>query len=93
MRASKGFRRGTRVRLRSSRRTTVNDRLRSFTLGEKTSIVINPSVHEGMPHPRYQGRVGVIKDRRGKAYVVDIKDGDKNKSLVVYPEHLKPITA
>ncbi len=94
MRASKGFRRGTRSRLSSSgRRITVNDKLKSFSIGDKVCIVLNSSQHKAMPHPRYQGSVGVVKGTRGNAYLVSINDGGKSKTLISYPEHLKAVKA
>ncbi|MEM0269186.1 MAG: 50S ribosomal protein L21e, partial [Candidatus Korarchaeum sp.] len=48
-----------------------------------------PSVRRGMPHRRYQGKVGVVTGRRGDAYLVDIKLGGKTKHLIVLPVHLK----
>ncbi|TDA32769.1 MAG: 50S ribosomal protein L21e, partial [Hadesarchaea archaeon] len=49
---------------------------------------IEPSVQKGRPHPRYQGRVGVVRGRRGKAYEVEITDGGKIKKVIILPEHL-----
>ena len=43
-----------------------------------------------MPHPRFQGRTGVVVGQRGRAYIVQIRDGGKIKTLFVRPEHLKP---
>ncbi len=92
MRASKGFRRGTRRRLKNKgHRLTVNERLKELEKGKKVCIVINPSVHDAMPHPRYQGKFGEVVDKRGKAYLVNIKDGGKTKTIISYPEHLKEI--
>ena len=44
----------------------------------------------GMPHPRFLGTTGRIVERRGRAYVVQIRDGHMTKTLLVRPEHLKP---
>jgi len=46
-----------------------------------------------MPHRRYFGRVGVIVERRGRSYVVNVPVGDAVKELVIRPEHLRPHTA
>jgi len=43
-----------------------------------------------MPHRRYHGRVGVIMDKRGRAYVVNVTQGEAIKEITVRPEHLKP---
>lgn len=64
--------------------------LYEYKVGEKVVIRIEPSIHKGMPHPRYQGKVGVVQQRRGRAYVVDIKEGTTIKRLIARPEHLVP---
>jgi len=46
-----------------------------------------------MPHRRYQGKTGVILGVRGKSYEVKVKLGDKEKILVIRPEHLAPVLA
>jgi large subunit ribosomal protein L21e len=61
-----------------------------YSPGEKVVIDIDPSVHNGMPFRRFQGKVGVIKEVRGRAYVLEIIDGDKKKLVISRPEHLKP---
>ena len=40
---------------------------------------------------RYQGITGVVESRRGKAYIVKIKDGNKEKKILIEPIHLKKI--
>lgn len=41
-----------------------------------------------MPHRRYQGKVGKIIGKRGRAYLVSVTLGDKEKVIIVRPEHL-----
>ncbi|HIP25918.1 MAG TPA: 50S ribosomal protein L21e [Archaeoglobus profundus] len=64
--------------------------LQTFEVGQIVHIDIDPSVHKGMPHPRFQGRTGIVIGQRGRAYLVRIRDGDSYKILIVRPEHLKP---
>jgi large subunit ribosomal protein L21e len=40
---------------------------------------------------RLQGITGVVEGRRGKAYMIRFKDGDKEKRLLIEPIHLKKI--
>jgi large subunit ribosomal protein L21e len=63
--------------------------LKEFEVGDKVVIDVEPSIRRGMPHRRYQGKVGVVMGRRGEAYLVDIKLGGKTKHLIVLPIHLK----
>jgi large subunit ribosomal protein L21e len=63
--------------------------LYSYQPGDKVVIKIDPSVHKGMPHRRYHGKIGVIKGRRGRAYEVAVTQGDAVKEVIVLPEHLR----
>jgi large subunit ribosomal protein L21e len=62
--------------------------LQQFEIGENVNVKINPSVHKGMPHPRFHGYTGKIEGTRGDSYLVGIRDGKKHKTLIVKPEHL-----
>jgi len=95
---SKGNRTRGRKILRKSPRErgavpSLSKLMREYREGDKVSIKINPSVHSGMPHRRYQGKTGVILGVRGKSYEVKVKLGDKEKILVIRPEHLAPVLA
>ena len=58
--------------------------------GEKVVVNIDPSVHKGMPHRRFQGKIGVIVNKRGGSYVVNVPQGDALKEVIIRPEHLEP---
>ena len=87
---SKGFRRKTRRKLTRGlrERITITKLMEEFNIGEKVIIKIHPSIHDGMPHPRFHGRAGEIIERRGDCYVVKIKDGDKEKKVIAHIAHL-----
>ncbi|MCQ8898638.1 MAG: 50S ribosomal protein L21e [Hadesarchaea archaeon] len=70
------------------RGVTASRAMGEFREGERVVLRIEPSVQKGRPHPRYQGRVGVVRGRRGKAYEVEITDGGKIKKVIILPEHL-----
>lgn len=63
-----------------------------YNMDDKAVIMIDPSVHEGMPHPRFHGKVGLIIGKRGQSYLLKVKDGGKEKIVIAKPEHLKPFT-
>jgi large subunit ribosomal protein L21e len=94
VRKSKGYRAKTRALLKLSPRergkTTLSKILYNYKIGEKIVIKINPSVHKGMPHRRFQGRQGIIKSKRGRSYVVHIPEHSVTKEIIVRPEHLTP---
>lgn len=88
---SHGPRRRTREKYRRSVRTPISDFLRHFEVGDRVVIKINSSSLNGMPFRRFQGISGEIIGKRGRAYVLKIKDGDKAKTIISTPEHLKKI--
>jgi large subunit ribosomal protein L21e len=53
-------------------------------------VVINPAIHDGMPHSRFHGLTGVVTGKQGASYVVDLLVGNKHKTLIARPEHLRP---
>ncbi|MCX8195043.1 MAG: 50S ribosomal protein L21e [Candidatus Micrarchaeota archaeon] len=72
----------------AKRLVTVASLTSSYMVGDRVAID-SQSKFPGMPHPRYRGRTGVIVDTRGKAYVVQIRDGNMLKELIVPPVHLR----
>ena len=94
VRRSKGYRSKTRTLLRKRPRERgkigLSRILRAYQPGEKVTIIIEPSVHKGMPHRRYHGKVGIILNKRGRSYVVSVPQGDAIKEIIVRPEHLEP---
>ncbi len=91
MRRSRGFRNKTRRTLKAKNRTrvTITKRLKELDMGTQVVINLEPSFQDGMPHPRYQGVIGKIIEKRGRAYLVAIKDKNKPKTLISAPEHIK----
>jgi len=53
-------------------------------------IAIESSLEKGMPHIKFQGKIGVVMEKRGRSYVVKIQDGSKTKTVTARPEHLRP---
>lgn len=92
---SRGFRSKTRRKLRKSPRERgnppVTHSLRTYGEGARVAIVINPAIHKGMPHPRFQGLTGLVTDRRGNSYLVRVRVGGKYKTIIARPEHLRLI--
>jgi large subunit ribosomal protein L21e len=88
---SKGFRAGTRKKLEQKARPAITRFLQDFDIGQNVVITLEPSSHKGMPFPRFKGKMGKIVGKRGRSYVVKIKDGNKIKQIISRPEHLKAI--
>jgi large subunit ribosomal protein L21e len=88
----KGMRAGTRRKLAREKRKKFKAEpfLQDFKPGQRVVIRQDPSSHGGMPHVRYKGRVGVVRARRGSAYVLGLRVGKKEREIIARPEHLKP---
>lgn len=87
---SRGSRRGTRRKLKKEvrRKLTIAPYLQEFKTNDRVVIKLDPSSHRGMPDPVFEGRTGKIIERRGRAYVVELKIGGKIKKVIARPEHL-----
>lgn len=91
VRASKGrMSRKSRVLGRKStkRKVTVVEQLKTIKIGTKVQLVPNAKF-EDFPHPRYAGRVGVVKGKQGNAYIVEVQDGSIRKRFITSAVHLK----
>ncbi len=58
--------------------------------GDFAAIFREPAVQSNFPE-RFQGITGIIEGRKGKAYILKIKDGNKDKWILIEPIHLKKI--
>lgn len=69
----------------------VNDMMKTFETGDLAAIIINPSIHDGMPHHGFHGYTGRIVGKQGDCYMVSIKVGGVTKNILSAPVHLKKI--
>lgn len=58
--------------------------------GVKVSIVRERSIAGSFPK-RIQGRTGVVEAKRGRSYMIKLKDQNKEKRFLIEPIHLKKI--
>ncbi len=65
--------------------------LAEFSEGDRVSLTVEPAIHEGMYHPRFIGKSGVVVSKKGSCYEVKIKDFNKDKILIVHPVHMKKL--
>jgi len=94
MRSSKGYRTGTRHLLtkepRERGKIRLSKLLQQYSPGSRVVIKIDSSVHKGMPHKRFHGRIGTVIAKRGRSYVVSVSQGNAVKEIIARPEHLEP---
>lgn len=58
--------------------------------GDRVSVIKELSQKSNFPE-RLQGRTGVVDGKKGRVYVVKIKDLNKEKDFLIEPIHLKKI--
>jgi len=94
MRHSHGYRNRGRKVLRKHPRERgyrgLSRLMYEYNIGDYVIIDVNPTFITTAPHRRYQGRVGRIVEKRGRAYVVEIQVGGKVKKIITTPDHLMP---
>ena len=88
-------RRGSRHKLRKNYREkgkiSTTRFLQEFNIDDRVALVAEPAYHKAMYHTRFHGKIGKIIGKRGRCYEVMIKDGSKQKVLIVHPVHLKKV--
>ena len=65
--------------------------MHDYSEGDRVAIVLDGGQQMGMPHRRFHGRTGFIQKRQGVAWVVAVKDGNMQKTVIARPEHLRPL--
>jgi large subunit ribosomal protein L21e len=61
---------------------------KNFKIGDRV-VVLPKGNFRDIPHPRYRGRVGVVTEKRGGAYAVELRLSRKTtKTLIVNQRHL-----
>jgi large subunit ribosomal protein L21e len=94
MKKSKGHRRGTRQLAKKAPRDKGRPKLGKllfvYEVGSQVIVKIDSSVQKSLPHKRFHGKIGTVKAKRGRGYVVSVPQGDAVKEIIVRSEHLEP---
>ncbi|TLX93560.1 MAG: 50S ribosomal protein L21 [Thaumarchaeota archaeon] len=64
--------------------------LRDYNVGDKVLVIIDPSQHKGLPHRRYHGKVGTVKEVGRRTVKLAVNLGKKTKTLITRLDHIKP---
>lgn len=91
MARSHGYRRRTRSLLRKRGSTGLSHILTDYTPGQNVVIKIDSTQVKGMPHRRFNGLVGVVKETGRRSLVIDVNVGDKVKTVISRKEHIVPL--
>jgi len=90
-----GFRKRTRSLLKKERsqkgKLSIRKFLQKLEIGEKVHLDAEPSYQNGMHRPKYEGKYGIVKSKKGSCYEIEIKDMSKTKNVLVHPIHITKI--
>ena len=64
--------------------------LREYNVGERALVIIDPTQHKALPHSRYHGKVGTITEVGRRVVTLNVKLGEKTKTLITRLDHIKP---
>lgn len=91
MARSRGYRRRTRSLMKRRGSVGLSRVLREYSPSQRVVIKIDSAQVKGMPHRRFNGLVGVVRDVGRRALTVDVQVGGKVKTVIARKEHLVPL--
>ena len=93
VRRAHGTRMGTRSKLkkrvRDKGKVRIKAHLQNFEVGDDVQVKVDSAQHKGMPFKRFFGKQGKVVEKRGKSYLISIKEGGKIKRVICSPVHLR----
>ncbi|MFH1501075.1 MAG: 50S ribosomal protein L21e [archaeon] len=82
--------RSIKKKTREKGKIKLSEYFKELNKGDRVAVTRESSVKAGFPQ-RIQGDTGVIEGIRGKAYIVKIKDNNKEKRFIINAIHLKKL--
>ena len=79
-----------RKKIRTRGKISLSRYFQKLKKGDYVSVVREKSETAAFPK-RLQGRTGIVKGKKGKAQIVEIKDQNMKKEYLIHPIHLKKI--
>jgi len=77
-------------KIRTKGKLQLSRYFQEFEEGDNVAVVKELSLKSNFPS-RLQGRTGIVKDKKGNSYIVEINDQNKPKEFIMEPIHLKKI--
>lgn len=77
--------------IKTKGKISLKDYLKEYSIGERVNLNLEPSILEGQYHTRFVGKSGIVTKRQGNCYLVQIKDFDKEKQVLVHPVHMRRV--
>jgi len=81
---------GKKKTIRTRGKLSLSRYFQELKVGDSVAVIKEPSVGSNFP-VRLQGRTGIVESKRGKAWIIRIKDQGKEKKYLIEPIHLKKI--
>ena len=75
-------------RIRNKGKIKFSEYFKKISDGERVAVVKEPSIASVFPE-RILGRTGVVEGSRGVYKVVKLNEGNKAKTFIIHPIHLK----
>lgn len=79
-----------RKQIRRKGKIRLSEYFKSLKEGDRVAIVRELSENPKFPH-QIQGRTGVVKGKRGRAFIIKIMDFDQEKTHIIPAVHLKKL--
>lgn len=79
-----------RKRIREKRKISLSEYFKELKIGEKVAFVPELSIPRNFDRS-YIGLIGIVKGKRGKNYVVEVKKGKKTKTIITHAVHLRRV--
>jgi len=68
----------------------LSEYFKELKVGDMVAVKKEQTLNAGFPK-RIQGRTGIVEGKRGKSYIVKLKELAKEKVFIIPPIHLKKI--
>ena len=79
-------------RIKEKGKIRLSDYFKELKEGDRVAVIRELSLKTSFPK-RLQGRTGTIESKRGSAYIVKVKEYNKEKKFIIQPIHLKKLKA
>lgn len=80
-----------RKKIRKKGKISLSTYFHSYKPGDKVVLVLDVSEAKGKFPEQFHGKIGTIKKKQGRAYVVEFLNGKVVKKIITTPAHLKPV--
>ena len=77
-----------RKSMRERGKIKFSEYFKSLKEGDRVAVKAERSISNNLPK-RIQGRTGTVIGKRGRSYIISLKELNKEKTFIIHPIHLK----